>query len=148
MNVYIGTDHGGFALKEALKPWLTGLGYTVIDCGNTVLDPIDDFPDFTFAVADKVASDPNSCGIVSCRSAGGVTIAANKVKGIRCVMGVNVQDVQFNREHDNINVLAIAGEHATQEEAKAMIKVFLETPFPGEERHVRRLKKIEARELQ
>lgn len=146
MKVYLGADHGGFSLKNKLIEWLKTQGYEAVDCGNTKLDPIDDFPDFAFAVADHVAATPESRGIVLCRSAGGVTIAANKVKGIRCVQGVNPQDVIHNRDHNDINMLAIAGDYTSEGEAKELIKIFLKTPWLGAERLVRRLGKIKARE--
>ncbi len=146
MKVYVGADHGGFELKNKLVAWLIEQKYDVVDCGNTKLDPLDDFPDFAFAVADGVAADPESRGIVLCRSAGGVTIAANKVRGIRCVTGVNPTDVAHNRGHDDANVLAIAGDYTNEHEAKELVKTFLTTEFHGEERFVRRLNKIKERE--
>lgn len=146
MKVFIGADHGGFELKSKLFTYLNDQGYDAVDCGAEKMDPADDFPDFAFAVADKVAAVPEARGIVICRSAGGVTIAANKVKGIRCVTGVNPTDVAHNRGHDDANVLAIAGDYTNENEAKELVKVFLTTPFHGEERFVRRLGKIKARE--
>jgi ribose 5-phosphate isomerase B len=146
MKIYIGADHGGFELKKKLIMWLMAQPYDVTDCGNTRFDPTDDFPDFAFAVADRVAADPDSRGIVLCRSAGGVTIAANKVGGIRAVTGVNPTDVAHNRGHDDANVLALAGDYTGEREAKELVRVFLTTPFHGEERFVRRLNKIKARE--
>ena len=146
MRVYLGADHGGFSLKRKLIEWLTTQGYTAVDCGNTKLDPTDDFPEFAFAVADRVAADPESRGIVLCRSAGGMMIAANKVKGVRCVIGVNPTDVVHNRDHNNVNMLAIAGDYTSEGEAKKLIKIFLTTPWVGAERMTRRLGKIKARE--
>ena len=146
MKIYIGADHGGFDLKAKLIVWLTAQKHEVVDCGNTKLDPVDDFPDFSFAVADHVAADAGSLGIVLCRSAGGVTIAANKVKGIRCVTGVNPADVAHNRGHDDANVLAIAGDYTNEDEAKQLVQTFLATPYQNQERFMRRLAKIKARE--
>ncbi len=146
MKVYIGADHRGFNLKEALKPWLIEQGYEVVDCGNTVFDPSDDFPDFSFAVADKVAEDLTSMGIIICGSGGGATIAANKVTGIRCTMGVHVGEVRHNRVHNNINMLSLGADHTTELVAKKLVEAFLTTPFGPEERFVRRLEKIKRRE--
>lgn len=146
MKVYIGADHRGFHLKEALEPWLVSEGYEVIDCGNEMYDKGDDFPDFSFAVADNVASDKGSFGVIICGSGGGAMIAANKVAGIRATMGVAVGEVIHNREHNNINVLSLGADHTTALIAKKLIKAFLSTPFQTEERFVRRLKKIEVRE--
>lgn len=146
MKVFIGADHRGFHLKELLKPWLLKEGYDVVDCGNSIYDKADDYPDFTFAVSDNVASEPTNRGIVVCGSGGGVTIVANKVPGIRATMGVHVAEVKHNREHNDINVLSIGADHTTELIAKKLIKIFLGTPFIPEERFVRRLKKIEERE--
>jgi ribose 5-phosphate isomerase B len=146
MKIYIGADHGGFELKKKLITWLSGQKYDITDCGNIKLDPLDDFPDFAFAVADRVAADPESRGVVICRSGGGVTIAANKVRGIRAVAGVNPTDVIHNRSHDDINILAIAGDYAGEQEAIELVRVFLKTPFSGDDRFIRRLDKIKARE--
>lgn len=146
MKVYIGADHRGFHLKELLKPWLSKEGHDVVDCGNPVYDKNDDYPDFTFAVSDKVAQEKDSRGVVVCGSGGGVTIVANKVPGIRATMGVHVAEVKHNREHNDINILSIGADHTTELIAKKLIKVFLETPFIPEERFVRRLDKIKQRE--
>lgn len=142
MHVYIGADHRGFELKEKLKPWLVQQKHEVVDCGNTTLDPMDDFPDFSFAVAQKVAENKNNLGILICGSGGGVTIAANKVKGIRCVTASKVEDVKHNRAHDDANVLAVAANFTSVEEAKNLVNVFLDTSFSGEEKYARRIAKI------
>ena len=146
MKVFIGADHGGFNLKAKLITWLTEQKYEIVDCGNTKFDPLDDFPDFAFAVADSVAREPDSRGNVLCRSAGGVTIAANKVKGIRAVTGVNLKEVAHNRGDDDANILAIAGDYTSENEAKELVHAFLMSPFSGQERFVRRLEKIKLRE--
>lgn len=146
MKVYIGSDHRGFALKEKLKPWLAGGGYEVIDCGNRVYEKTDDYPDFSFAVADSVVKEKESRGIVICGSAVGVTIAANKVKGARSAPGISTVEVKRGREDDDLNILALSADYLSEQEAKERIEVFLTTSFIGDERHIRRLKKIEARE--
>jgi ribose 5-phosphate isomerase B len=146
MKIYIGADHRGFTLKETMKRWLEGDGYDVTDCGNTVYDKEDDFPDFSFAVADGVSANPGSLGIVICGSGGGVTMAANKVSGIRCGQAVNVEDVTHNRMHDDMNVLAIGSDFVSEHDAKNMVTAFLTTPYDGSERFARRLAKITARE--
>ena len=142
MNIYIGADHRGFELKEQLKPWLMEEGHKVVDCGNTVLDPLDDFPDYSFAVAEQVSDDPKSLGILICGSGGGVTIAANKVTGVRCVTASRAQDVKHNRAHDDANVLAVAANFTNAGDAKKLITAFLETKFSGEEKYKRRIAKI------
>lgn len=148
MNVFIGADHRGFALKEKIKPWLVMLGHKVVDCGNSVYEVTDDYPDFSFAVADRVVASPKSRGIVICGSGVGVTIAANRVKGARCSTGISPEEVKLGTEDDDLNILAISANYTSVQKTKAMIRVFLETIFKGDERHTRRLKKIFARENQ
>ncbi len=145
MKVFIGSDHRGFKLKEKLKPWLTGLGHEVVDCGALSYDKNDDYPDFSFAVSERVVKD-RGMGIVICGSGIGVTVAANKVPGARCSTGVSPSEIKRGREDDDLNVLAISGDYTSESDAKVMIKAFLTTPFVGDERHVRRLRKVEARE--
>lgn len=145
MKIFIGADHRGFALKEKLKPWLVSLGHEVIDCGAATYDKNDDYPDFSFAVAEGVARE-RGMGIVICGSGVGVTIAANRVPGARCSTGVSAIEITRGRQDDDLNILAISADYAKEDEAKAMITAFLTTPFVGDERHVRRLQKIAARE--
>jgi len=146
MTIYIGADHRGFHLKDKLAQWLQEEGHDVIDCGNTVYDPNDDFPDFSFAVADHVSKDQGSRGVVICGSGGGVTIAANKVKGVRCTTAVHVADVKHNRQHDDINVLALSSDYTDYDEAKELLAAFLLIAYEAQERYVRRLNKIAARD--
>lgn len=146
MKVFIGADHRGFALKEQLKTWLVEAGHDVTDCGNVRYDKDDDYPDFTFAVAENVVQSPQSRGIVICGSGGGVTVAANKIAGIRCTVGVDVWEVKHNRGHNDINVLSVGADHTTPLIAKKLIIAFMETPFEPKERFVRRLRKIAMRE--
>lgn len=146
MHVYIGADHRGFALKEKLKTWLSGQGFDVTDCGNTILDETDDYPDIAFAVADGVAAEPGSLGVILCGSGGGVTFAANKVRGIRAGQGINPEDVAHNRDHNDMNILTLGSDFVTEEEARTMIRAFLTTPYGKADRFVRRLAKISARE--
>lgn len=142
MKVYIGADHRGFELKEKLKPWLKKLKHEVVDCGNTKLDPLDDFPDFSFAVAENVAQDPQSRGIIICGSGGGVTIAANKVPGIRCATVAYADEVKHNRENNDVNMIALASDYTSFEKASAFADIFLKTKFKGDEKYARRIKKI------
>lgn len=140
--VYLGADHGGFGLKEAVKEWLAEWGRGFEDCGALELDPVDDYPDFAKAVADKVAADPESCGVLACRSAAGVVIAANKVAGIRCASSFNEQSAQHGREHNDTNILALSGDWLEEDEAKKVLKIWLETAPSDDPRHVRRRQKI------
>lgn len=146
LSIFLGADHRGFKLKEQLKTWLKAESYQVVDCGNTVYDPDDDFPDFAFAVAEQVADhttpDKTVKGIIICGSGVGVNIAANKVNGIRASTAVNLDEVKHARQHDDLNVLAISADYTSFQEAQEMIEIFLTTPFEAEERFLRRLRKI------
>ena len=147
MTVFLGADHRGFPLKEYLKTYLTNNGYTVVDCGNTVLDPHDDYPDFAFAVAKKVMEHPiEDRGIVMCGNGAGVSIAVNKIDGVRAVLGVTPEQVRDARNDDNINIIALASNYLTEQQAKAIVDSFLTTPFGAEERYVRRIGKITSQE--
>ena len=143
MNIYIGADHGGFSLKAQLEAELKNEGYTTIDVGDEKLIAEDDYTDFARAVAENVAKDPRVLrGIVICRSGFGVDIAANKVKGIRAALAMSPDHIYQGRHDDDVNVLALAADFITPEDAIRMVKVFLTTPFAKEERYTRRLQKI------
>lgn len=146
MRIYIGADHRGFELKAKLIPWLRNQGYDVVDCGNMNFDPNDDYPDFSFSVADHVAAEEGSYGIVMCGSGSGVCIAANKVKGIRCGLAANDDMVRHQRTHDNANMLAISADYIDEVRVRSMITIFLTTDFMKLDRFLRRLKKISDRE--
>lgn len=141
--IYLGADHGGFALKEQLKTWLTEWQLPFTDLGATALDPADDYPDYAFAVAKEVAVAPaEHRGILACRSAAGVVIAANKVKQIRAVAPLTVEAALHAREHNDANVLGLSGDWLDETTTKAIVQTWLQTPFSGEARHQRRLDKI------
>ncbi|MEK7181377.1 MAG: RpiB/LacA/LacB family sugar-phosphate isomerase [Patescibacteria group bacterium] len=142
MKVYFGADHRGFNLKEILKKQLEE-NFEVVDLGNKVYDEGDDYPDFAAQVAARVSADPlNSKGVVICGSGAGVDVVANKFAGVRSVLGISPEQVKAARSDDDVNVLSIAANFTKDEEASAMLKVFLETQFSGEERYKRRIEKI------
>jgi len=143
MKIYIGADHGGFKLKEHVKKYLRKLKYKVIDKGNTKLIMTDDYPDYGYKVAkavQKVKGDAK--GILFCGSAEGICIAANKVKGIRAVAVWNQKNAKLSRQHNNANVICLAGWDLDPKKADKIVKTWLETDFTFDPRHVRRLKKI------
>ena len=141
--VFIGADHRGFQLKEELKKLLAELGVNFEDIGNTKFDPQDDYPDFAKKVADAVSKNPErDKGILICGSGIGVDIVANKFPSVRCAVVTTIEMAQLARLHDNTNVISLPSDHLTENEAKQVLKVWLETPFSREERHVRRLAKI------
>lgn len=141
MKVYVGADHAGFKLKEYLKKFLNSKKYEVKDEGNTRLDPKDDYPDFASKVAKKVANSKDK-GIIVCGSAEGICIAANKVKGIRAVPVWTLKNAKLSREHNDANVLCLSGWELGQKKAEKITLTWLSTPFSGEPRHKRRIKKI------
>jgi len=142
-HIYIGADHRGFELKENLKSWLAAQTYQVTDCGNAILDPTDDFPQFAFEVAERVAQSPNhSRGIVVCGSGIGVTIAANKVVGARASLGLNPAMVAKGREDDDMNILVLAADFQTEAESKALLEAFLNTSLDADDRRRRRINQI------
>lgn len=144
MKIFLGADHRGFELKENLKEWLKEHGHAVEDLGAYKLDPADDYPDFAFAVAEKVAEEPEARrGILLCGSGAGMDIAANKIKCIRATVVWNVESAAHARSHDDVNVISISADWTLPEIAREIVRTFLDTPFSDEERHARRLKKIE-----
>jgi ribose 5-phosphate isomerase B len=143
MNIYIGADHGGFALKGQIEAELKNEAYTVFDVGDEKLIKEDDYTDFARAVAENVAKEPDRRrGIVICRSGFGMDIAANKVKGIRAALAMSPDHIYQGRHDDDVNVLALAADFISSDDAIKMVKVFLTTPFAREERYLRRLEKI------
>ena len=148
MKIFIGSDHGGFKMKEETKQWLIDEGYDVEDCGNLEMNPDDDYPDFAFPVAEHVAAMADSRGIMFCRSGGGVVISANKVNGIRAVDIFDMTSAVHARTHNDANVMSIGADWTDPREARLIIKTFLETEFKSEERHVRRIQKIAQYEQQ
>jgi ribose 5-phosphate isomerase B len=146
MNVYIGADHRGFKLKEYLKTWLISAGHSIIDCGNIVYNHDDDYPTFAFSVAESVAKDTESRGILLCGSAGGMTIAANKVKGIRCVSAISIDEIAHDRKHNNINILAISSDTFAEDMVHHMLTIYFQTPYMAEVRMIRRLQMISDKE--
>jgi RpiB/LacA/LacB family sugar-phosphate isomerase len=143
MNIYIGADHRGFALKNDLMAWLTAEGHTINDVGAPTLVPDDDYPDFALAVARAVAEAPqNRRGIALCGSGVGAAVAANKVPGIRAALLHDPAIAAAARNDDDTNVLALGADYVTLENAKEIVARWLATPFSGEERHQRRLNKI------
>src|SRR3990167_10123567 len=143
MMLYIGSDHRGYNLKEALKTYLKELNFNFEDLGALELTPDDDYPDYAVLIAKKVAGDPEkNRGILICSSGVGVDVTANKFKGVRSALLFNPEQAQMSRNDDNTNVLSLSADFIDENVAKEIIRVWLETPFSRLERHVRRLIKI------
>lgn len=143
MKIFIGADHRGFKLKEFLKEKFKKNNIEFEDMGNSVYDPNDDYPDFSFLVGEKVVKNAGSFGILICGSGAGVCFSVNKVKGIRASLGLNSEMIKKAREDDNINVLCLASDFIEEKSAWEMVKVFLETKFKNEEKYLKRIKKVE-----
>ena len=140
-KIYLGSDHGGFKLKEEIKKFLNELNYEYEDLGAKNYEPLDDYPDYAYLVANKVAQ-TDSYGILICSSGVGMCIAANKVKGIRAVNAYNVEIAKKSREHNNTNILCLGQNFINFQLAKDIVRVWLQTDFSNEERHKRRVKKL------
>jgi RpiB/LacA/LacB family sugar-phosphate isomerase len=141
--IYIGSDHGGFALKEQIKEFLDEAKLPFEDLGPTILNPGDDYFDYAAPVAEKVAADPlDNLGIVICRSGQGVNIVANKFKGVRAALVWNVKEAKMSRTDDLVNILSLPADYISADVTKNIVKTWLSTPLGAEERHVRRVQKI------
>jgi len=142
--IYLAADHRGFQLKEELKRYLLEHNFETEDAGALDYDKTDDYVDFAASASEKIAENPSRHkGIFFCGSGHGVDIVANKFHGLRAALCFNTQVAAQSREHEDANVLVLAADWITQEEAKDIVTVWLGKSFSGEERHVRRLKKIE-----
>lgn len=142
MRVCLGADHRGYALKERLKVRLAEEGFTIEDKGAFAEDPGDDYPDFALPVARAVAANPEARGILLCGSGMGMDVVANKVRGVRATVGYSLESVVHARSHDDINVITLAADILSEEEAARFAGAFLSTAFDEAERNVRRLEKI------
>ncbi|HJE52218.1 MAG TPA: ribose-5-phosphate isomerase [Tessaracoccus flavescens] len=139
MRVHIATDHAAFELKNYLVDRLKEDGFDVVDHGAHTYDALDDYPPLIIPAAEAVVADEGSLGIVLGGSGNGEQIAANKVKGVRAALAYNTELAQLAREHNNANVVALGGRMQSLEESYEIVKTFLTTEFPGEERHQRRI---------
>jgi ribose 5-phosphate isomerase B len=151
MRVHLGSDHAGLELKEHLLNWLADHGYEAVDHGPFVYDALDDYPVFCLRAADGVAADwqdgvRGSLGVVIGGSGNGEAMAANKVKGIRAALVWSEETAALAREHNDANVISVGGRMHAIEDMTRFVEVFLETPFTGEERHVRRIDMLGAYE--
>ncbi len=172
MKIYFASDHAGFELKAVLMAYLTELGYAVIDMGAPTLAPEDDYPDYIAPCAERVAAECRDvvrpdmsgrttsrmdgvCGIIIGGSGQGEAMVANRVKGARAAVYYGPAErsqtdaddamldiITSSRAHNDANILALGARFIDAEEAKRVVKQFLETVFSGEARHVRRIAKF------
>lgn len=141
MRIAIASDHGGFELKEALKPLLDELRIPFQDFGTTSLDPVD-YPDYAALVGRKVAAGEFDFGLLACGTGIGMSMAANKIPGIRAAVVWDVNTAHLAREHNNANIMTIGGRTTSTELAREIVRTFLTTDFAGGGRHARRVEKI------
>jgi ribose 5-phosphate isomerase B len=143
MKIAIGSDHGGFPLNETIIADLRAAGHTVIDFGTHDGSKPDDYPDYARHVGNAVRLGEVDRGIIVCGSGVGVTVAANKIRGIRACMCHDTYSAHQGVEHDNMNILCLGARIIGVELARELVKAFLGANFSGEERHCRRLAKID-----
>jgi ribose 5-phosphate isomerase B len=154
MKIYFATDHAGFDLKEQLVPFVRELGYEVEDLGAYECNPEDDYPEIVSKAAAHVSLDPDgSKAIILGGSGQGEAMVANRFKRVRAVVfngqyraedGRDIpHEILIAREHNDSNVLSLGARFLNEAEAKEAVRLWLSTPFSGEERHVRRLKKLD-----
>ena len=141
MKIGIANDHRGFKLKQELIEFLTNLGYEVINYGSDSTEPVD-YPEYAFKVGEAVVKGEIEKGILICRTGIGMSIACNKVKGVRCAKVDNVEEAALTRLDNDSNVIAISYVKDITE-IKEIIKTFLEIEFSKEERHKRRIDLID-----
>ncbi|MDQ5889898.1 MAG: ribose 5-phosphate isomerase [Patescibacteria group bacterium] len=145
-TIILGADHAGFELKEQIKKFLKSSGYVVEDEGSFVLTEGDDYPEICKIVAKRVSAEPSVYqGILFGGSGQGEAITANRLPGVRAVVyyGGDEDIIKLSRDHNNANILSLGSRFLNLEQAQKMITLWLTTPFSGDERHIRRLQKID-----
>lgn len=161
MKITVTTDHAGYQAMQGLKTYIESLGHTCVDFGPASFHADDDYPDFMFPAAYAVAAGECERGIIMGGSGQGEAMAANRVKGVRCALfygpvvaktaidaqGSTSDDpyeiVKLSRQHNDANMLSLSGRFLSEDEMRAAIAIWLDTPFSGEPRHIRRLAKLD-----
>lgn len=145
MKIYIGSDHAGYELKRHLISYLSTLAHESYDCGPYQYEHEDDYPDYVSKVAQEISDDPEAMGVVIGKNGQGEAIVANRFPGVRCMVfyGGSKHMITLAREHDNANMISFGADFLTTDEAKQALELFLHTKFTEEERHIRRIDKIE-----
>ncbi|MBU1118746.1 RpiB/LacA/LacB family sugar-phosphate isomerase [Patescibacteria group bacterium] len=146
MTILLGTDHAGYELKEMLKTFLEEEGFEVDDKGALTHDELDDYPDFIASAAQAVSRDPeNVRAIILGGSGQGEAMIANRFPHVRATVyyGGPREIITLSREHNNANILSLGARFLSEDEAKEVVMQWLNTDFPGDERHVRRIEKID-----
>jgi ribose 5-phosphate isomerase B len=145
MKIYIGADHAGYELKNVLREHLHHAGHEVIDVGAKTLDESDDYPRYAYAMAAKILGeeDSDAHGVLVCGSGQGMSMAANRVNGIRAALAWDVQSAVAAREDDNANVLVLPARFVTDYAAIEMADAWLEAKFKKDPKYLRRLDELE-----
>lgn len=142
MKIVLGSDHRGFTLKQEIKKYLLEHNHSVVDVGDFLPTTPEDYPDIAESAAKKVLEHPENIGIIFCGSGVGILIAANKISGIRCGFGLTPAQVTAAKEDDDTNMLALASDYTSKDEAIALVDAMLSATFVPSENHVRRIEKI------
>jgi ribose 5-phosphate isomerase B len=145
MKVYLASDHAGFTLKEELAPYLLERGFVVEDLGPATFNAEDDYPDTILPLALKIAGEKGAFGVVVGMSGQGEAIACNRIRGVRAAVynGGSKDILTFSRAHNDANVLSLGAKFVSADEAKQAVELWLNTPFSNEERHARRIQKLD-----
>ena len=145
-TIHIGADHRGYCLKYDLKKYLIKKGYNIVDHGNHQYQADDDYPDFARKVCHEISKKTSDIGILICGSGIGMDVFANKTKCLRSALCWNHQVAKSARNDDDPQILVLPADFITKKEAKKIVNTFLNTPFDGKVRHLRRLKQIKSYE--
>jgi len=145
MKIFFATDHAGFELKNELVEFVKTLGHEVIDKGASTYDIADDYPDFISLAASEVSKDPESKGIILGGSGQGEAIVANRFPNVRAALyyGGDIEILKLSRKHNDANILSLGARFLSVQEAKDAVELWLGTGFMGDERHARRIAKID-----
>lgn len=149
MRVYLGADHQGFYLKNKIRDYLTKAGYQITDYSNEQFDPDDDFPQFARAAAGRVVDeeDDTDVAILICGGGQGMAMAANRIKGVRAIVAMSVDDAKYGRNDNDANVLCLPARILDKDYNTPLwqdiIDAFLTTPFAGAERYIRRNRELD-----
>lgn len=144
MKIYIGADHAGYELKNQLKEHLVHSGHEVEDVGAKTLDEDDDYPRFAYAMAAKIlGGDDDDRGVLICGSGQGMSMAANRVNGVRAALAWNTESAKAARADDNANVLVLPARFIAEPDAAAMVDAWLAAKFKSDPKYLRRLDELE-----
>ncbi len=142
MFIGIASDHAGFEMKKHVSTFLSSIGYDVIDYGNAILQPTDDYPDYVIPLAQAVSEKKVSRGIAICGSGVGACITANKINGVRACLITEKFSARQGVEDDDMNIICLGASITKEKEAEELLQIFLAATFNTAERHIRRLIKV------